>query len=114
MNGPAHAGAGGIRLARDPELSCDDRKEPRAEAGLILGPESSGKIWRARAGSCGEGLAWCGGGSHGGLGPISADCRRREAGPGSELRVAGRGLQGVGQSPVGSQGPRCSSPTAFS
>lgn len=35
--------AGSIWRDRVLELFCEERKEQRAEAGLILGPESSGK-----------------------------------------------------------------------
>lgn len=55
-------------------MLCEEREEQRAEsreAGLILGPESSGKIWRALAGSCSHRLAGLGlgVGGQGGLGP---------------------------------------------
>ena len=42
-------------------MLCEEREEQRAEAGLILGPESSGKIWRALAGGCSHRLAGLGG-----------------------------------------------------
>lgn len=68
VSGPGLSGAGGIWTDKDLEQFCEDGKEQRAEAALTLGPESNGKIWRARAGSCGEGLAWLGVVSHRDLG----------------------------------------------